>query len=369
MSQQGAFGARAFYIPYVGYLHLIPRLIAWVAWPLPALVQPMIYQVCGIAVASASAAFFTLPECRFVIASDGMRAAMALLAITDCHGEQIFATINSCQVFLVPLALLLLRSERRGIARAIVVAMCTLTAPALILFFPLAVWKWLRGRSPVALVFAVGTLIQGVVVFTHPDPIHHPAYPYWVPFLASFESWIYRVLLEAVAGREKTIALALHGGVRLTVEVFLLFATAAIWVWWKLPPGSERRKLFSVSFALGYLLLVQMFVLRPGMLDPFLPTERYVLFGATRYFLMSGWLLLIAVAISIEWLARRWSSAMRCSIYLFLFAFGTYKNYRIDPIPDLHWTAQAPLIERWKVDRKGPVQIPINPTPWSVYLP
>ncbi len=371
-AQQLVSGVRAVLTPSNGYFHLLPRLIAWAASPLPVFWQPFFYQVAGVLIAAFCAAFFVLPECRFILASDDLRIAVSALALIDSHGEDLFANVAALQVFLFPVGLILLLSNRVGPLRAVSVAVIALTAPALILFLPLAIWKYVRYRSLIATVYLVCAAVQIGVILTHSHQASNRAFPLWLPLAAVIESWVYRVLATTVIGIDWAMFAGAKGGLTLAAAVAGIVLAQLLWVRHTFSLKPESSRVFWVSMAIGPALIFEAFLARQELLYAFHDLHHFVLGGGARYFFMPACVLFLAAALLIEHFCRRWAPLLQAMALSALFVVGIHANYRIGKYEDLEWRKNAAVIETWKHNRTTPVQVHIPPSKhaqWLIELP
>ncbi len=367
-AQQLVSGARAIVIPFNGYLHLLPRLIALVASPFPVYYQPLIFQIAAVSVAALCATLFTLPECRLVLPADHLRMAVSALALLNCHGEDLFANIAAVQVFLFPVGLILLLENRSGIFRAGSIALIALTAPALMLFLPLAIWQYVRHRNLTAGVYMLCAVIQIGVIFTHPHLTSHPPHAFWLPLVAMLESWVYRVLGTVFLGVDWALFAGIHGGLILSASVAAAILPALFWLRFR----KQVNGPFLIGVALGPALILEACVARPELLDLFPDLDHFTLGGGARYFFLPCCLIFLAVALSIARIGRQWPPLLQTVALLLVFVVGIHDNYQIPKYPDLHWPDGAKEIEAWKLHRKGALQVRIQPSKnalWLIELP
>ena len=367
-AQQLVLGPAAIFIPLNGYLHLLPRVIALLASSFPVIYQPPIFQIAGVLIAALCATFFTLPECRFVLASDHLRLAVSALVILNCNGEDLFANLAAVQVFLVPVGLILLLENRSGFFRAGLIALIALTAPALMLFLPLAVWRYVRHRNLTAGVYMLCAAIQIGLILTHPQQAAHPPHPFWLPFAAVLESWVYRVLGTVFVGVDWALFAGAHGGLVLSTSVAVIVLLALIWLRFRRPVNDT----FWISMLLGPALIFEACLARPELLDLFPDLNHFTLGGGARYFFLPCCLIFVAVATVIARIGRRWPPLLQTVSLLLLFLVGIYDNYPIPKYRDLHWPEAAKKIESWKLHRDGALRVRIQPSKnalWLIGLP
>jgi len=91
--------------------------------------------------------------------------------------------------------MLLLIGKQESRLRAVAIGLIALTAPALVLFLPVGVVRWVRKSSMTAGVFLICAAIQISVTLTNSTQVPHQLFPFWLPVAATLESWVYRVPL------------------------------------------------------------------------------------------------------------------------------------------------------------------------------
>ena len=172
MKQDDAFGARAILIPYNGYLHLLPRLIAWVARVSADVAWwPAIYN--GLAFALSVGVFARLASRRVELpAKPWLMLAFVLVVGT---GEALI-NVTNLQWFVAFFLLLQLFTTRPATPAqrlgdlAIIVAV-GLSGPFAIVFAPLFAWRAWRERNADNFVTLAGVVacaaVQGWLVTRH----------------------------------------------------------------------------------------------------------------------------------------------------------------------------------------------------------
>jgi hypothetical protein len=164
MKQDDAFGARAILIPYNGYLHLIPRLIAWtarvtadVAW------WPAIYN--GLAFVISAGVFARLASRRVELpAKHWLMLAFVLVVGT---GEALVNVTNLQWFVAFFLLLQLFAAPPANVAQRLgdlaILFAVGLTGPFAIVFAPLFAWRaWCERRADNFIVLGAITLCAGV---------------------------------------------------------------------------------------------------------------------------------------------------------------------------------------------------------------
>ncbi len=218
-------------------------------------------------------------------------------------------------------------------------------------------------------VFLVCAAIQIGVALTNSTHVPHQPFPFWLPMTATLESWVYRVPLLIFPGNDWSTVLGVRWGWRLAAPLLITVIFLAVWARSRLIQERSARRVFSVCLILGPLLVLAAFLLRQELLDYVHNLNSFVLVGVPRYFFTPTYLLLITIALPVESVGKRWSAGKRATLLLLLFVPALYENYRVAPYQDMHWTAEAAQIERWKRDRSGPVSVPTNPGSWKIELP
>jgi hypothetical protein len=341
-------GLRAFVEPYMGYLHLIPRLVAWIASHTadPAW-WPAIYNGAAFAIALAVIARTFSPRLNL----PGKPWLALAFFLGPQTGEVLFNITNIqwfTAILLVEQALVAPPTNlRQRITDLAIVFLVGLTGPFVIAFWPLLAWRWWRDRTGhslgVLLIATACAITQGVFVLkTGP----HFDYPPFNP--ARFAHIMGQHLaVWPLIGSRWTISLpasvvAIAGAV-LTLGL-IAFA---------LRP-SPLRAVRGVLVA-AFLLIVASVIYR-GRTDTWNPQD---LFFGERYFfiprLLLFWLLILEFYDAhklARWIARGLALAI---------ALVHLKGYSLPPMPDYHWAENCDPI------RQGvPANIPTLPTGWSM---
>jgi hypothetical protein len=157
--------------PYVDYLHLFPRLVAWGASFLPVLWAPALYAWTSLAV--------ILGVCAYLFRPRAGLPRPALLAVCLAFAPNavfLFGNITHSQWFLAFLLPVLAVQEeprdRRGAAADLaLLALVGLTGPFAILALPLFAFRWARDRAAHSLrmlaVCAACAAVQGALLLSH----------------------------------------------------------------------------------------------------------------------------------------------------------------------------------------------------------
>ncbi len=341
-------GVHAFIEPYMGYLHTIPRIVAWLAshttdpawWP--AFYNGGAFVISLAVIARTFSPRLDLPG----------KPWLALAFFLGPQTGEVFFNITNIQwftgVLLIEQALLAPPANtRQRVADLLIVAVSGLTGPFIITFWPLLAWRWWRDRTGHSLaVLSVATacaLTQGLfVILTGPTFEYPPFNPGRFAEIMGQHLFTWSLVGDKLARTLPPAVIAL-GGILPTLAVLGL----------ALRP-SPRRSVRGVLVA-AFVLIVVAMVYRTRT-DTWDPNNLY--FGG-RYFyiprLMLLWLLVLefdAAPKAGRWLARA---------VALLIALVHLKGYSVTAMPDYHWAEHCDPIRRGV-----PADIPILPTDWTL---
>jgi hypothetical protein len=234
------FGAAAIFRPYRGYLHLLPRLIAWltshvadVAW------WPLLYN---------GTAFLILLALLVLAFALAAHSNEVFFNITNLHWVTAFFLLQ--QVLIKPPK----GDDLRLALDLALIAVVGLTGPFIVVFFPLFVWRWWRDRCGENLDFLLAAgacaAIQGWLIYTTGPTFENQSLPLKVgnllgalgtrlatwPLFGAHAATHWPVLLKAALGVAYIgllLGLALRRDSRrelrlLIVAAFILILAAAV---------------------------------------------------------------------------------------------------------------------------------------------
>jgi hypothetical protein len=366
-------GWSSLFVPYSGFLWIVPRLIAVVLSPLPAELAPFAYNLVALSVEAACCALFSLPAYRHLVRNDRLRATgCLLLACALPVGESLNGNLTNMHWYLAlaVLAALALRPERvskrsAGMATCLGfgVFLCGLTCPILMVAVPIALWQAARAARSrdwktlaILVCLLAGILIEGIVGLNHGagagDAARETTLIPNLPMAIAFVG-----ILRWMLGQGIALFLADHAMIPAAVAVSLALL---VWLIWSLRnlPGS-------------LLLCAELVLIGPvaaGIVNRHIVWATWthiVWWRDERYWLLPGCVFVFWVAASIDraFPAWRYSPIALAT----LFAFGIAGNFRIPPYPDLNWLSQAPRIREWQATGHG-AWIPLV-SGWSLRLP
>lgn len=355
LTQDEQLGLRAWWEPYNGYLHLLPRLIAWVASRAADVAWwPAIYN--GLAFALNVALFARLASPRVQLpAKPGLMLAFVLVVGT---GEVLINVTNLQWVtaFFLLLQVFTARPETWGqrLGDLAILALVGLNGPFAILIAPLLAWRAARERhaDAFAALAVLGTCaaVQGWLVTRTGTTLslHEGAEP--------FHLW---TALSVVGARlvtwpafgpwaVKTTPLWLHGWIALAVLGPLLF--------WALRPDPRRG--VRAPLVAAFLLITVACVYRVRA-DTWQDDS---LVNGDRYFYLSR--VLVAWLVVLEWNARpravAWTARLLCACGVL-----THLPHFVLPAPpDYQWAEHCDPIRRGV-----PANIHTLPEGWWIEYP
>lgn len=256
-------GPAVWFVPYGGYLHLIPRLLGWVAAHLPLLAAALVLGVGSAAVAAAALTLFAAGLRRWLPRAWQRSLLVVVVVLAHALGGEVAANAANLHWFLtlglLGLALLRPGSARTALVASVVAAGFGLSDFLVIVVVPIAVGdaalRWRRAgpaRSAVA-TWAVATAMtvtaaaQAVAVLTGARPPGRDRYSlHDVPVL-----YLRKVLMAGIAPRVGELA---PGDVVAVAFVLACLALGA--ACWR-SGARGRRALLAASgvMALSWLVL------------------------------------------------------------------------------------------------------------------
>ncbi len=333
--QSDLVGLQAFIEGYMGYLHTLPRLIAWItsktldpAW-WPACYNGVSYLIWLAVIARTFSPRLPLPN--------ALRPFLALTFFLGPQTGEVLSCITNLQWltgFLIIEQAIIARptNARQRIGDIALIALVGLTGPFIIALGPLLAWRWWRDRNADTFaILATATLCAGVqawyIVRTGPK-FEFP------PFVASkfFEVIGQHLVVWPLVGDNlaKQMSPVLIG----VIGMGLCFASVA----WALRP--HARQLLRAQLVAGFLLMMVAGVYRSRpdtwSLDNLVFGDRY--FYLPR--LMLAWLLVLeldATQRAIAWFAR--VLALACVL-------AHIKTFSVPAEYDYRWTEHVDAIRK-----------------------
>lgn len=389
-SQLNHPGLGVIFETHKGYLLLIPRLVSAFAAVFASSRFPLILNLCALALAAVCCSLFSLNRYRYLLRSDQLRILLCLLAATAFHSDELIGTITNIQTFLL-LGILLILLQPAEVYKARATAFLSisaallgcLSAPATLLFIPLAVYLTLRRQGiatlvPVAVMLAVAIQIGFYTAIG--DPYRTPPDHLNDILSASLITIAYRVVLTPLLGLPAAKSLATTD---FTLALLLTIPTMGVWLTalWLTASDAQRAKVAvlgadtakrwkmaisvylifaSVALAIGGRSMVKLF------------SYPIIEWRAERYFFLGCCVFAYLIALSLEcWLPYRRAQVI---VLAAIFVPGLYANFRTIPFTDYYWQQYATEVDAWRHGKStgravAALTIPINPAPLRVELP
>ncbi|HEV2459059.1 MAG TPA: hypothetical protein VGS80_11920 [Ktedonobacterales bacterium] len=171
-------GWQALWMPYAGYLLLVPRLVAWVSLLVPLRWAPLVFTLAAIAIQMAPVAYWLSDRCSACVPDRRVRVLLAVFWIALPLSWEITIRLYNAEwhlnvlAFLVVVAASPARTWRAAAVDAVLVGLAAFTSPLAALLLPLGLVRWWReGRLkpkwdawqvPLA-VLALGVLTEDAV--------------------------------------------------------------------------------------------------------------------------------------------------------------------------------------------------------------
>jgi len=348
LAQNDLVGVRAWLEPYMGYLHTLPRLIAWVAshiadprwWP--ALYNGTAFAISLAVVARLFSPRLALPGAPWLALAFflGPQTGEVLINITNLQWFTAF--------FLVQQALIARPTTAGQRTLDLVLLVLTgLTGPFVIAFWPLLAWRWWRDRHAdnlaVLLLATVCAAVQMWFVLRTGPRFEYP------PFAAEkfFAALGQHLLVWPALGTQLAIKLP-----PLALGLAGILPVLALLVW-ALRPHPRRLLRAQIVGAFLLIMIATVYRCRPDTWN------LQALYFGERYFfiprILLAWLLvweLDSASRLVAWAAR---------VVLLAWLLVHVKNYSLGAPPDYHWAQHVEPIRRGV-----PARIPTLPDNWTL---
>ncbi|MEO6244460.1 MAG: hypothetical protein ABIQ12_03410 [Opitutaceae bacterium] len=348
LGQNDFLGLRVFAEPYMGYLHTLPRLIAWAAaHTLDPAWWPLAYNGAAFLLGLAVLARIFSPRVDVP-----HKPALALAIVLACQTGEIFSNITNLQwltaVLLIVQALIARPStlaQRAG--DLVIVTIVGLTGPFVIALAPLLAWRWWRERNrdtlAVLLVATACAAVQSALLLTTGPQFVFPAFNA-MAFLAVVGQ---RLVVGPLVG--DYAATHLPPSVMGVIGALVILGGLA----WVLRSGPRRLLRAQIVAAFALMMVAVVYRSRPdtwGLASPSY-SDRY--FFLPRVLLW--WLLVLEIDTTSRWSA--WTARALCGVVVVVQAF--------------HFTEPPPQNYRWAehcepIRRGVPANLPTLPEGWTL---
>jgi hypothetical protein len=384
-----------------GYYLLAPRLVAFLAYFLPARDVPYLFNVTGLGIGAAAAAVFCLPVFRQVLESDTLRVALCILFAIAIDNTEFLATPSNCFWLIgIPVILLAMlppavqsgaptsRKKLRNGTFVLAGALLGLLTPLTVIVAPIAAWQIYRNRQSnrwqLPTGYLLATVVQVAVYLTIGVPAGQEGPSLQALITAFLVAAAHRVVMSPILGLHWSISLMAQRVAWVPLLGLALLEGVGLYLFFR---GSRlvRLKTALCLYILGANLLLSL--TGKGLVPQFQQIGGDVLYGGPRYFFLSGCAFALLVALAIEQCANGlfrslgarsrapWAKELAMGLLLAAtFSPGLIANFHCENGVDFHWTGYGPLIDSWKqtTARGLPVAravVPINLPGWAIRLP
>jgi hypothetical protein len=349
LAQNDAWGARAFFIPYRGYLHLLPRLIAWVASHIADVAYwPAIYNSAALLVAVSIFARMASPR----LALPG-KPWLVLAFVLAANTGEVFLNITNLHwltAFFLLQQVLMGRPTTFGqrfgdLALMLVIG---LTGPFVLVFLPLFAWRWWRERCDdnlrILLAAAGCAAVQAFFIITTGPHFESHSQPLHLKMLLAVTGS--RLVVWPLFGGQAASAFSL---VALGASGIVVIALLAAW---SLRP--HPRRLLRVQILVAFILftILGLYRVRPDTW-PYPDLEN----GDSYFYIpriLLAWLLIWEFDATPRFLA--WIARLLCIAGVLL----NLPRYIEPAPPNYHWALHCDPIRRGV-----PANIPTLPAGWT----
>lgn len=355
------------FTPYAGYLHTLPRLVAWLASWLPAAKAPLIYNAGAILLCAAA---ITLTCRRLSLYVPVWVVALSFLAVPT--SSEIFGTITNAQWFLqFTMAAYCLTPPEKSTprwltwARAVAIALIALTGPfsmlLLMVILGVITASFLSKRlgldpfngalsgfiarrdGPVLGALALGALVQAYVLVTHPPAQHEVAQP----LLTALHTTFTQIVPNHIFGGDFLIDWV-------WIALYALIICTLI--------GSRKVNGTARLVVLGFLALAAVECFLPMLRIPDLEQIR-PLPAADRYFYLIKvvWWWSVWLALTDGSRRSRYHATVATTALICFFAVTNLQYMRRAMLTEQDWPVHAA-----ELAQPGTHTIPVNPPGWSI---
>jgi len=353
LNEQDELGLRAFFTHYMGYLHTLPRIVAWLAAHLldprwwPAFYNGVAFTIWIAVLARFFTARFDLPHKPWLV--------LAFLLVP--HTGEIFFNVTNLQwltaFVLIQQALIAPpHTTRQRAGDLAILVVVGLTGPFVIAFLPLFAWRWWRARDAQATLFfaviALCAAVQAAFVLRAGEvggvALNLGPLRIWEGFTIVTR----RLLLWPVLGRDVTDQMPVLAAGLIGLAFF-----GALLAWLLRP---HARRLLRVQVLAAGTLILAAGLYR--MQSEFWPADNIDV--GDRYFYIPRVLLAWLLIWEFDAVPRFVAGVARVlAVAIALMHLDDY----ISPAPeDYQWTAHVSAIREGR-----PAAIPITPKNWTLH--
>ena len=288
------------FLPFAGYLHLLPRLIAGIALWLPIYFVPLFFNLVALAVQYVTALYIFSPRMRN-IGPFSVRVVVAVLYLGLPHIGEVWGKLVNSQWQMAVLAFLILiaappESRFGSWFDGIALSMGALTGPFCILLLPIALLVVVYRRTPWTMIhlgiLAMGGTVQAIPLLTTGRPAEYANLGASFPLLCHLLiRWLFLGVLPT-GSKVLTLLRPMAGSRLFSGFIWALALALALWIVWK------------ASFELRCALLFGAIVITASLASPKIVTggEQWpgmLTGGGERYWFIPR----LVLAVTVLWVA------------------------------------------------------------------
>lgn len=345
-------GIAALFQPYSGYLHLLPRIIAWVADALPYRWTPAIYNLAGLIGTWAVVAMLHSPRLRLPFP---LGYSMVLVLVPHMTGE-IFVNLTNLQWSLSLLLLLcVLQEGAKTMAGRIldssILVLAGLSTPLIVLVVPIQLYRSLR-NSTLALLVQAGltatiAAVQALIFWRHPT--YFPPHPEHTS-----SAWI-ELLGWKTFG---TFFLAIDDPYEIQPILLSGLGLALLgWIVWQATIDDLGQRFLSPALFFAVSSTALAFYKYREAANLLVPPA-----AAARYFYIL-WVVLTWCLLTHLLKGKLWVRVVSATLLGLILYSSLTSVFRSPPLIDYHWKEYSESVQM-----EEPVEVPINPRGWSLRL-
>jgi hypothetical protein len=352
--------ARSIFLPYAGYLHLFPRLIAGLSLWLPLFYVPLFFDIVALTIQGITAVYICSPRMRKT-GPLRLRVVVAFLYLGLPHIGEVWGRLTNSQWHMAVLSFLILiaaapQSRMGTWFDRVALALGALTGPFSILLLPIALVAAIFRRSSRTVInlaiVGLGALVQAITMLIHGRPEAGELGASFPLLFHLLVRWLFLTVLPH----------PWHVGPVLWDVGYFLFVVAVavlVWIVWK------------GSFEVRCTLLLGAIVAAASLASPIIVNrgEQWpvMLSGAgERYWFIPR----VAIALAGLWVAAqpfsKWARAAGVLAMAALVLFCV-KGWHIAQWPGTHFRTYVHVYNGLPIG--SALRIPIDPPPsWSMQI-
>lgn len=353
-TQNLTFGLSAFWEPYAGYLHLTPRIIAYLCGFFPISWIPTLYNFSFVILILFVISYLFNPRIALPF-----KPLLAISIVLIPYDGEILISITNLQWFLAVLLILLVIQEKpktnyQLFLDIFLIITIGLTGPFIVLFLPLFIFRILYicrsyYSGYILLLTLLLMLIQSYFIWTGEKLMSDGNASYNLQALEQILALRFSGVL--FFGKDISLALNIHFLVGITVILILgLFLLA------NLEPLPQRIPIL-VFLLSGIITILACFYKFRHNLAILIQID-----NGARYFYLFHLLTVWSMIIYLH--SSKKTIRLLASALLIMVLLAKLTHFQVTPLIDYHWKQYSNQIESGEN-----IKIPINPSGWFLSIP